>query len=443
MTPITRKPLSRRTVLRGLGVSLSLPFLDAMLPLGRAATRLLTPMQQSTGGVHPRIIFVYHPLGVHLPAWTPKGHGKSFELHGTLESLKPYQNKLSVISGLANPGSKGGHAVADTWLTGANLQSVAGKDYQNSVSIDQLIAEQIGVETRYPSLELSIHGGVGASGHSHTLAFDKVGTPIPTENNVRRLFDRLFTAPSGDSAQLIRRTYAERRSLLDNVLNEANELRSRLGAADRRKLDEYFDSVRYVEQRVQRLEGWVDRPRPKLDIDVRQVELEADPRSVHDREMWIDAMYELSYLAFATDSSRVITYSPATEAGGIGDNHHDYSHHGNDPGKIAELMKIDRFGVERFAHLLRLLDGTREGNGTMLDSTIVVYGSGAGRTHQAWNLPLIVAGGKNLGLKSGQHLTFNPEERRPMASLLLTFAQQLGLNLDSFADSKGTVTDLA
>ncbi|MCB1079672.1 MAG: DUF1552 domain-containing protein, partial [Verrucomicrobiae bacterium] len=330
----TFKPISRRHALRGLSATIGLPFLEAMMPRRvSAATRLMAPLPKSLGA-HPRVIFVYHPLGVHLPAWTPKGEGSGYELHGTLEPLKPYQKDLTVISGLANPTSKGGHAVGDTWLTCTNLTAVPGKDYQNAVSIDQVIAKNSEKDTRFGSLEISMGGGSGSPGHSTTLAFDFKGSPIPAENNPQRLFDRLFTDPGQNSVADIKRRLAEKRSILDDVLEESKAFNARLGKADQNKLAEYMESVRSVETRIQRLEGWADRQKPKLQIKTADIELEAAPNNEHDREMWIDGMYELSYLAFLADSTRVVTYAPHTEAGGLARTHHDYSHHGNDPGKI-------------------------------------------------------------------------------------------------------------
>ncbi|MEO0416740.1 MAG: DUF1552 domain-containing protein, partial [Verrucomicrobiota bacterium] len=417
--------------------------LEAMLPLkASAATRLMEPLPQSLGAP-PRVIYIYHPLGAHMPAWTPKGEGANYELHGSLESLKPYQEHLTVVSGLANPNSKGGHAVGDTWLTCADLTATAGKDYQNSISIDQVIAARHESETRFGSIEISMGGGSGSPGHSKTLAFDQKGSPIPAENNPQRLFDRLFTTPDANSIEEVKRRYAEKRSILDDVLEDSKSFYRQLGKADQEKVEEYMESVRSVERRIQRMEGWADREKPKLDIKKSDIELEAKPNNGHDREMWIDGMYELSYLAFLSDSTRVITYAPHTEAGGIGDNHHDYSHHGNDESKIKQLMKIDSFGVDRFSNLLKFLASTDEGDGSkMIDNTIVVYGGGAGRTHQAWDLPTLVAGGKNLGMKSGQHLTFDPKARNTIADLHLTVALAMGVETGRFGDSGGRLAGL-
>ena len=428
MNPLLAKPLDRRHLLRGLSAAMGLPMLEAMLPRrAAAATRLMDPLARSHGA-HPRVIWIYHPLGVHLPTWN---------YEGTLAPLAPHKQDITLVTGLANPTSKGGHAVGDTWLSCVELNRVAGKDYTNGITIDQVVAGKTGVQTRLPSVQISMGGGSGAPGHSTTLSFDFKGTPIPSENRPQRLFDRMFTDPDANSVEDIKRRYAEKRSILDDVLGESKSLRARLGRGDQHKLDEYMEAVRSVESRIQRLESWADKPKPKLEIDRSKIELEAKPGNDHDREMWIDGMYELSYLGFLADATRVITYAPHTEAGGLASDHHDMSHHGNDAGKMERLAAIDRTGVARLAQFLKLLKGTKEGDGSMLDNTLVVYGAGAGRTHQASDLPLVVAGGRNLGVKGGRALPFVKEQRTTIANAHLSVARVMGLEIDRFADSTG------
>src|SRR5687767_10341071 len=244
---LNRKPMSRRAMLWGTGACLALPFLQAMLPRPAWGAGAKAP-----AGPPPRVIFCYVPNGVNEGQWMPADAGPNWTLSPTLEGLKEWRHEFTVLTGLGHRNSKGGHFGADTWLTGANLEGSAGKDYQNSISVDQVIAETHGKQTRFPSLELSAGGGTGAAGHSHTLAFDRTGTPLPSENQPGRLFERLFVPDGPTAREATLRRYAERRSILDEVLREANALGRRLGPMDRDKLEEYLGSVRQAEVRIER-----------------------------------------------------------------------------------------------------------------------------------------------------------------------------------------------
>ena len=256
--------LSRRHVLRGLGAAVSLPLLDAMLPRVWAAPSQFKPLAKSDS-VQPRLICCYVPNGVNILDWVPKDSGSNYTLSPTLETLKDHRADFTVISGVGHPASQGGHSGADTWLTGADLKAVPGADYSNSVSADQIVAERHGKQTRFPSLQLSDASGTGSAGHSHTLSFDRSGTPLPSENSPRQLFDRLFVPDNAADRAATLRRYAERKSILDSVSGEAKSLEKKLGQSDKRKLDEYLGSVRETEQRVQRLEAWVDVPKPQVE----------------------------------------------------------------------------------------------------------------------------------------------------------------------------------
>ena len=315
MPSFSKQPLSRRHVLRGLGACLSLPLLDAMLPRTFAAPSQYRPLEKSNG-VHPRVIFCYVPNGVNILEWVPESTGRDYRLSPTLEVLKEHRNDFSVLSGLGHPASKGGHSGADTWLTGADLEAVPGKDYANSISADQIVAEVHGKETRFGSLQLSDGSGTGSAGHSHTLSFDRSGTPMPAENSPRRLFDRLFVPESASDREATLKRYALKKSVLDSVLADARKLHKALGRSDQQKLDQYLNSVRETEQRVKRLEDWVDVPKPE--VLSNNLQLSSLPGNAHDRPMWIDVMMELSYLAFLTDTTRVISYEWSREAGGFG-----------------------------------------------------------------------------------------------------------------------------
>lgn len=444
----TRKPISRRTLLKGLGVSISLPLLQAMQPRnGWSAPSQFQPLAGSFVGPRPRMIFCYVPNGVNITQWVPGTTGSGYALSPTLEVLADHRADFTVLSGLGHHHSRGGHTGADTWLTGADLQRVPGRSYTNSMSADQLVAAAVGLETRVPSLELSEDGGTGSAGHSHTLAFDRNGTPLPAENSPRRLFERLFVSDSRASRAATLQRYAEKRSILDAVAAESQALEERLGQADRIRLQEYLNSVRETEQRVERLEAWVDVPKP--DIDSQYLQLNSQPFDAHDRSMWIDVMHEISYLAFAADITRVITFEWSREAGGIGpsgENHHELSHHGGDGRMLDSLAVIDRFHLERLGRFLTLLKQTPEGDSNMLDHTMIMFGSGMNSglrgDHSPDNLPLLVAGGKAWGLRHGQHIAHDPEAHPPLSNLLLTLIQGMGLEIDGFEDSAGTLDGL-
>jgi hypothetical protein len=448
MTPLLLRPLPRRTVLRGLGASLALPMLEAMLPRSAfAAPSQFKPLARSGVKPQPRVLFCYVPNGVNVLQWMPKDAGANYTLSPTLEALREHKSRFSVLTGLGHPNSKGGHSGADTWLTGADLKAVPGKDYTNTISADQVIAEAIGRQTRFPSLELSDQSGTGGAGHSHTLAFDRNGTPLPAENSPRRLFERLFVPDDAASREATLRRYAEKRSILDDVAAEAKALEKRLGRADQQKVAEYLASVRETELRVRRQEEWLDVPKPKVDGALLQ--LSSQPGNGHDRPMWVDVMNEIAYLAFATDATRVITFEWSREAGGYGgggENHHELSHHGGDAGMLDKLAKIDRFHLERLGRLLTFLQATEEGGRTMLDHTMVVFGSGMNSgergDHSPKNLPLLVAGGSAWGLKHGQHLAHDEKAHPPLANVLLTIIQKMGVETAKFQDSKGTLTGL-
>lgn len=446
MTAFPKQPVSRRHALKGLGVCLSLPLLDAMVPSAYARPSTFKAWQKSSGQ-HPRMICCYVPNGVNILQWVPETSGKSYQLSPTLSALKEHQGDFTVVSGIGHPSSKGGHSGADTWLTGADLSAVPGSDYANTVSADQIVAEHHGKQTRFPSLQISDASGTGSAGHSHTLSFDRSGTPMPAENSAQRLFERLFVpeTKAGKAATLKR--YAERKSILDSVLADANALNKKLGKKDQQKLDEYLNSVRETEQRVSRLESWIDVPKPE--VDPVGLQLNSQSRNAHDRPMWIDVMLEISYLAFATDTTRVITFEWSREAGGYGgggENHHELSHHGGDAGMLGKLAVIDRFHVSKLARFMTLLKSTQEAGSNMLDRTLILYGSGMnsgkGGEHSPKNLPTLVAGGQQLGFKQGQHLAFDVEKHPPLSNLLLSMIQAMGVETDQFRDSTSTLTGL-
>jgi hypothetical protein len=438
--------LSRRHVLRAAGAAVSLPLLDAMLPRASAAPSTFVPLPKSEVA-QPRMLCCYVPHGVNILEWMPADAGENYTLSPTLKALEPYRDDFTVVTGMGHPRAKGGHSGADTWLTGADLASKPGADYTNSVSIDQLVAAVHGPHTRYASVQLSDMSGTGAAGHSHTLSFDATGTPLPAENSPRRLFERLFVPEStADKAATLAR-YAERRSILDAIGSDAKSLHRRLGTTDQRKLDEYLSSVRDTEKQVERLEQWIDRPKPR--VSDNGLQLESKPGDAHDRPMWIDVMLELVYLSFLTDTTRVITFEWSREASGFGvggENHHELSHHGGDAGMLAKLAVIDKGFLEKLGRFLGMLKKTAEADGSMLDRTVVLYGSGMnsgkGGEHSPKNLPLLVAGGSKLGVKLGRHLAFEDGAHPPLANLLLSLAQRVGCETEKFSDATGTLGGL-
>ncbi len=427
-------------------MALTLPFFEAMLPRAWGAPSTFQAWKKSAA-VQPRLMCCYIPNGVNIKQWVPTDSGANYTLSPTLEALKDHRNDFTVLSGLGHPSSKGGHSGADTWLTGANLESRPGADYTNSLSIDQLVAEVHAPHTRYSSLQLSDQSGTGSAGHSHTLSFDLNGTPLPAENSPRRLFDRLFVPESANDKAAALRRYTERRSILDAIADEAKSLDKRLGTNDRRKLDEYLSSVRQTEKQVQRLQDWIDKP--KAAVAEKDLQLGSQPGNAHDRPMWLDVMLELTYLAFLTDTTRVITFEWSREAGGYGgggENHHELSHHGGDEGMLAKLAVIDRFHLSRLGRFLELLKATSEADGHMLDRTMILFGSGMnsglGGEHSPKNLPTLVAGGHKLGLKHGRHLAYDVDKHPPLSNVLVTLAERMGSTNPKFSDATGPLSDL-
>jgi len=439
-------PLSRRHLLRTAGAALSLPLLESMLPRSWGAPSTFEP-QRLSETVQPRMVCCYVPNGVNILDWMPADRGDRYTLSPTLAALADHRDQFTVVSGLGHPHSKGGHSGADTWLTGADLTARPGADYTNTMSIDQVVAATHGPHTRFPSLQLSDQSGTGAAGHSHTLSFDHAGTPLPAENSPRRMFDRLFVPETATDRAAALARLAERRSILDSLGSDARALSRRLGATDQRKLEEYLSSVRDTEKQVERTEAWIDRPKPR--VSGEGLQLGSKPGDAHDRPMWIDVCLELVYLALLTDTTRVVTFEWSREAGGFGiggENHHELSHHGGDAGMLAKLAAIDKAFLEKLGRFLGMLSKTSEADGSMLDRTVVVYGSGMnsgkGGEHSPKNLPLLVAGGKKLGLNLGRHLAFDEEQHPPLSNLLLSVARAVGCETETFSDATGTLEGL-
>lgn len=433
--------LHRRSFLRGTGVALALPALEAM-------PRPVQASDQQSGPA--RMLAIYVPNGVNIAKWVPETAGRNYQLSPTLKVLERHREHFTVLSGLGHPNSKGGHSGADTFLTAADLAGTPGYDYRNSVSVDQVAAETVGLQTRIPSLELSTGSGTGSPGHSHTLSFSRDAVPLPAENSPRAVFERLFVDDKGDTREAKIQRFQEDKSVLDAVLSQSRQLSKQLGQQDKRKLDEYLTSVREVERRVKRAESWMDVPKSAVNAD--SLALDARPEERGNRQDWERVMYDLVRLAFETDTTRVITLQLGREASGgqftelgLSSNHHELSHHGGDPEMLDGLFRIDQFHLEQLGYFMDRMSQSQEQGVSLLDRTMVLYGSGMnsgeGGGHSPKNLPLLFAGGKNLGFQLGQHLQIK-EGTAPFSNVHLAMLQAMGIETNQFVDSTQTLNGL-
>ena len=437
-----RQMISRRTVLRGLGVSVALPLLEAM-----------TPARAATGTGPTRAAFVYVPNGVDLPAWRPTSTGTGFDLPPILAPLKPVRDDLLVLSGLALDAARahgdgsGDHARAmAAFLTGAHPRKTNGTGLRAGVSVDQVAAAKIGRATRFPSLEIGCEGskGDGACDHGYSCAYQtnlswrSEATPAPKEIDPRLVFERLFGGPTENEAQ--ERRDRDRKSILDFVAEDATRASNALGAADRRKLDEYLTGVREVERRIALAQPTVEVGQAKWAKPV------GVPADFHEHAR---LLCDLLVLAFQADLTRIATFVFANDGSnrsypgaGVPEGHHDISHHGNDPAKRAKIRAVNTFHVEQFAYLLGKLKAVAEGDGTLLDRCLVLYGSGIGdgNDHNHDDLPILLAGRGNGTLKPGRHVRY-PRET-PLTNLYCSLLDRLGAPVDAFGDSTRRLGDL-
>jgi hypothetical protein len=439
---ITRTALPRRTFLRGVGATLALPLLDAMVPS-------LTALAKSTAAPARRLGYIFMPMGADMSRWTPGGDDQLKELSFILSSLEPVKQHVTVVTNLevknAYPGT---HATSNaSFLSCARARHTESNDYFLGTTVDQIAAQQIGHQSQLPSLELAMDmmQTVGqcdngyACVYQNNLSWSSPTTPLPAEAHPRIVFEMLFG--EGGTAAERHAALRQRASLLDFVKDDLTRLNRRLGPADRSKISHYLDSVREVERRIQKAEsGLADHPLPDLDRPAGVPAAYAD----HAR-----LMFDLQLLAFQGDVTRVITFQLARETSnrtypeiGVADPHHPLSHHGNDPDKIARMAKINRFHVSLFAEFLEKLKSTPEGESNLLDHSLLLYGSGMGNpnVHDHVNLPILVAGGGAHGLKGGRHLRFDTPV--PLANLHLTLLDRAGLRLEKFADSTGKIDGL-
>src|SRR2546425_445599 len=439
---ITKKAMPRRTFLRGMGITMALPLLEAMVPAA-------TPLAKTPANPVRRLGFVFMPMGCDITRWTPPGENRLDELSPILSSLAPVKEHVTAITNLelqnAYPGS---HATSNSaFLSAAKAKLTESTDYYLGTTVDQIAAQHIGQETQLPSLELSMDlmQVVGqcdngyACVYQNNLSWSSPTTPLPAEAHPRIVFESLF----GEGGTMAERQLALRKkaSLLDWFNEDIARLNRRLGPGDRARVSQYLETVREVERRIQNAEAHAaDNPLPDLDRPVGVPAAYAD----HAR-----LMFDLQVLALQGDITRVITFQLARETSnrtypeiGVPDPHHPLSHHGNDAAKIAKIAKINQFHVSLFAEFLGKLAATKEGNGSLLDHSLYLYGSGMGNpnVHDHANLPIIVAGGAAGGMKGGRHIRFN--KPTPLANLHLTLLDKVGVHLDSFADSNGKIDEL-
>jgi hypothetical protein len=442
--------ISRRTVLRGLGAAVALPMLEAMGPLGGLVARA-APAEKTAP---KRLAFIFVPNGIHMPDWTPAEEGPGFTLPKILEPLAELRDDFSVLSELALDAGRphgdgpGDHArAASTFLTGMHPRKTHGADIHVGVSVDQIAAKQIGNETRFRSLELGCERGAQAGNcdsgyscaYSSNIAWSTPSAPVAKEVNPRLVFERLFFEDTAGAANPTKRI-ARRRSVLDFVLEDARGLEAKLGAKDRRKLDEYLTGIREVERRIAR----AGEP-------IKQVRgFDAPAGRPDDFGEYVRLMGDLIALAFQGDVTRICTFMIANagsnrsyEMIGVSDGHHYLSHHEGKEEKQKKISKINRFHIEQLAYLLKKLKSVKEGESNLLDNSMIVYGSGLGdgNRHNHNNLPILLAGKGGGTIQAGRHFSY--PRSTPLTNLYLSVLQRAGVKVAAVADSSGPLENLA
>ncbi|MCP4886487.1 MAG: DUF1552 domain-containing protein [Planctomycetaceae bacterium] len=437
--------IRRRTMLRGTAVAMGLPLLEMMQPTARQ----LSAMEASSSPV--RMACIFFPNGAIMPDWNPTVEGDQWQLSKTLAPLQPFKSKLNVIRNLAHDNGRahadgaGDHArCAATFLTAARPVKTSG-NIQLGISIDQVAASQLAGQTPLPSIELGLepsrNAGSCDSGYScaysSNISWRNETQPIPKEITPRMAFERMFTRQ--DSAERRQRNFV-RQSILDVVQHDAQKLMQRVGQTDKRKLDEYFSSIREIELRIQRAEEEDQKALPDIEVPFGRIEAFRE----HAR-----LMYDMMAIGFQTDTTRVATFMLDNAGGnrryteiGVNDAHHGMSHHRNRPEPVAKLQKIDHYLVEQFAYFLGKLDSIPDGDGTLLDQSIVLYGSGIsdGNRHNHGDLPIVLAGGGGGQVTTGRYI--QPEHERPMGNLFLSMLDIMGTPVDSIGDSSGRLDEL-
>jgi hypothetical protein len=441
MSFITKKHLSRRTLLQGMGAAVSLPLLDSMVPAS-------TALAATAANPKSRLGFVYIPHGAVMDKWTPATVGAGFEFTPILKPLEPYRDKVVVISGLAaiaaeSQGDGGGdHSrCAPCYLSGVHAKRTEGDDIQAGTTIDQIAAEKIGQDTPLPSLELGIEDtglvGVCDVGYScaymNTIAWKSPSTPLPMEINPRVIFEGLFGDGSSEAERLENKR--ENRSILDSVTQETNRLQKGLGSQDRARIADYLDNVREIERRIQKAEQ-----QAKANLSVPETPIGV-PESFDEHAK---LMFDLQALAYQADITRISTFMLARDLSqrtfpqiGVPEPHHSVSHHGNNPATIAKLEKINNYHMTLVAYFIDKLQKTPDGDGTLLDHSMILYGSSMSNSneHNHFPLPLLLVGGASGKLQGGRHLKF--PERTSISNMLLAVLDKSGIRMDKLGDSTG------
>lgn len=415
--------LSRRHFLRAAGVTMALPMLEAFAPRGRAATAAKPPR---------RMIFICTGLGMNPQYFFPEQAGADYQSSAYLEPLQEFRKDFTVISGLAHPDVGSSHDSLFSFLTAApHPENRAG--FRNSISVDQFAAEKIGGLTRHPSLALSAEG--------FGLSWTRSGALVPPDLFPASVFARLFLEGRPDEVEAQKRRLQEGRSILDTVREQARRMGTTLGARDKDKVDEYFTSVRELEQKMATAQEWSKKPKPKVEVAPLQNNLNSSDLVGKTR-----LMFQLTHLALQTDSTRLMTMlllgtSNVPPIAGVTMGHHDLSHHGQDPTKIEQLKKVEMEVIKTVHELLTNLKKTQEEGESLLDRTMVFFSSNLGNAanHSAKNLPVLFAGG---GFRHGRHLAFEAEKAPPLSNLYLSMLQRMGIEADRFGSSTGTLTGL-
>lgn len=414
--------MKRRTFLRSATATLALPYLECMTPVSRAAT-----------AANPRrLVAINIGLGLHAPNLIPAASGRDYELTPYLEPVAGLRDRFTVISGASHPDVDGGHSAEKSFLTGA--PHPGSPSFKNSISLDQLAAEQLGAETRYSFLATALSG--------RSLSWSRAGVEIPAETSPSRLFEKLFLEGSPEEKARQVQRIVDGQSIMDTVHDRARHMERTLSALDRDKLDEYLTAVRETEQRLVKAEAWSKKPKPGVET--------APPRDIGDRTDVIGKgrlMYDMIYLALVTDSTRLVTFfkngvNLVPPIQGVTQDYHNLSHHGKDPEKIEELAIIERAQMQLFADFLNKLRDARENGSTLLDHTMVYLGSNLGNasSHNNRNLPVVLAGGP---FEHGHHLAFDQENNEALPKLYVSILRKLGIETDSFANTSGTLPGLA
>jgi len=418
----TARALSRRAFLRTTGVGLSLPFLEAMLPRFARGADPAPPR---------RMVLINKALGLHAPDFFPQKQGRDFELTPYLSPFADLRGDFTVFSGMSHPEAGGGHSSEQSFLTAAPHSGTPA--FRNTISLDQLIAEQIGAQTRHPFLAFGSHSG--------SLSWTRNGVQIPPDRDPAAVFRRLFITGTPEEVREQERQLRDGHSILDSVREETAALQRRVGSGDRDRLDQYFTAVRDVEKRLQTAESWSHKPKPQV-----QVAPPGEYPEASDIVGRMSMMLDLAKLALQTDSTRLITFAIDVDGGvppieGVRESRHNLSHHGQDPAKIEQLRRIERAELQALHRFLTGLKTTPDSGGKMLDQTQVLFGSNLGNasSHDTRNLPVLLFGG---GFKHGQHLAFDQTNNTPLANLFVAMLQRFGIEADKFGTSTGTVKGL-